>query len=153
MMLVRPASRPTMGAVESALWPTTGDLDTETASLSLQIEQLGRDIFNAFGGLDTSGADWDQFSSGWRTFLDDFRQWRDAGWFWNPTRRDQLLGYRTTFNAMLAQAKRLGVGTLAAPQKDEGDDPLSKFLGTLTTVVIVAGVAVGAYYGAKIIKE
>lgn len=152
-MIYRLQASPTLGAIENSLWPSTGDIDTETKGLDSQITELGRDVFNWFPNADTSTPQVDQFSSGWNAFLDDWRNWRDAAWFWNLTRRDQLLGYRSRFNQLLAAAKSLSVGTLATPQADTGTDPFSKLLGTLTTVAIVAGVGIGAFYGVKIFKE
>lgn len=141
---------PSLGAVESSLWPTTGDIDTETASLAIQVHQLAQDVFNANVPADDK---WSVFQDAWNAFIADFDQWKDASWFWNLTRRDQLLSYRSKFNALLTQAKALGVGTLAAPQASEKEaDPLSKFFGTATTVAMVVGGAVVAYYGFQIVK-
>ena len=140
---------PSLGAVETALWPSTGDIDTETASLATSVQELAQDIFNANVPADDT---WATFQNAWNAFIADFNQWKDAGWFWNLTRRDQLLSYRTRFNTLLDKAKSMGVGTLAAPQADSGTDPLSKMLGTLTTVGIVIGGAVGGYYVLQIVK-
>jgi hypothetical protein len=140
-----------LGAVESSLWPTTGDIDTETASLAASVHQLAGDIFDAQPLPDT--ADYQVFQNAWNAFIADFTQWKDAAWFWNLTRRDQLLGYRTRFNELLDKAKALGTSTLASPQADSGTDPVSKFLGTLTTVALVVGVAVAGYYGSQILRK
>lgn len=141
---------PSLGAVESSLWPSTGDIDTETASLATSVHQLAEDIFQAQPLPDT--ADYNAFQNAWNAFIADFNQWKDAGWFWNLTRRDQLLGYRTRFNALLDKAKTLGANTMAAPQADTGTDPVSKFLGTATTVALVIGAAVAGYYAFRIVK-
>jgi hypothetical protein len=145
-----------MGAVENSFWPTTGDVDSETNSLEQSVAQLGRDVFTAFGASDTlsgDNPDFLAFSSAWNAFYEDFEAWRTAGWFWNPTRRDQLLEYRTRYNALLLEAKRLGVGTLAAPLADHGEDPVSKLLGTFGTVAIVLGVGIAGYFGVKVWNE
>ena len=140
---------PSLGAVESSLWPTTGDIDTETTSLGLQVQQLAQDVFN---GATPDTPEYFTWQNAWNTFIADFNQWKDAGWFWNLTRRDQLLSYRTRFNALLAEAQKLGVGTMVKPQADTGTDPVSKFLGTLTTVALVIGASVGGYYAFQIFK-
>ena len=57
--------------------------------------------------------DYQAFQNAWNAFIADFDQWKDAGWFWNLTRRDQLLGYRTRFNALLEKSKTLGTVTMA----------------------------------------
>jgi hypothetical protein len=144
------SGRAGFGAVENSLWPTTGDIDTETASLATQVHQLAQDIFNANVPADDT---WSVFQNAWNAFIADFNQWKDAAWFWNLTRRDQLLNYRTKFNALLDKAKSMGIGTMASPQADTGSDPVSKLLGTLTTVAIVVGAAVGGYYAFQIYRS
>lgn len=107
-----------LGDVASDTWPSTGAVNTETASLATSVAQLGRDIFDAFA-RDSYPVDdpaVGALQNAWNAFLADFNQWQAAGWFWNPSRRDELIVYRARFNALLAQWRAVpSVVTVAAP--------------------------------------
>lgn len=140
-----------MGAVEGALWPSTGDIDRETESLAIAIRQLGHDIGNSV----TPNSDaYFAFERGWNAFVADFGQWKDGGWYWNPTRRDQLLEYRQRFNALLEQARTFQVASVAVAQKAQPEpDGVDKLLAAVNKVVIV-GAAVGVGFVLwKVYKE
>lgn len=147
-----------MGAVESSVWPTTGDLDTETASFALTVQQLAADIFNSDAGGGGYSADaqdaYQMFLRSWNTFVSDFNQWRDAAWFWNPTRRDQLLGHRARFNSLLAQFQALGGRSGAQIQAASPEpDTLDKAADLVTKVGIALGLGIAVYVGFSIWKE
>lgn len=140
-----------MGAVEAALWPTTGDIDNETASFAGTVLQLAADIFNANIG---AGDDVQTFLRSWNTFVDDFNAWKDAAWFWNPTRRDQLLEYRGRFNVLLAQFRALGGSSGAQAQAAAKEpDAVDKAISFVTRAGIVLGVGLVAYVGFTAWKE
>ena len=107
-----------LGDVASDTWPSTGAINTETASLATSVAQLGKDIFDGFGRdsypIDDPGVH--ALQNAWNAFLADFNQWQASGYFWNPSRRDELVGYRARFNALLAQWRAVpSVVTVAAP--------------------------------------
>jgi len=140
-----------MSGVEGAIWPTTGDIDTETNSLAISIQQLGNDIFNS--NVSASVAGWQPFQDAWNAFVADFDQWQNAGWFWNPTRRDELLDYRARFNALLSQMQGLGIATNATPLASTAPpDELDKVLAILDKIVIVGAVAGVGYVGWRVYK-
>src|SRR5882672_9556011 len=87
--------------VEDSIWPSTGSLDTETASLDATVKELGTDIFN--DTVSASNENYQTFLNAWNTFVADFNQWLKAAWFWNPTRRDELVDYRKRFNSLLTR--------------------------------------------------
>ncbi len=140
-----------MGAVEGALWPTTGDIDVETDSLATAIAQLGHDI----GNSQTPNSDaYFVFQNAWNSFVADFGNWKDAAWFWNPTRRDQLLDYRSRFNQLLEQARTLNVATAAAMQKAQPEpDTLDKLLAAVNKIVIVGALVGTGFIVWKIYRE
>ena len=107
-----------LGDVASDTWPSTGAINTETASLATSVAQLGRDIFDGFGRdsypVDDPGVG--ALQNAWNAFLADFNQWQASAYFWNPSRRDELISYRARFNALLAQWRAVpSVVTVAAP--------------------------------------
>jgi hypothetical protein len=130
---------PQLGAVENDTWPSTGALETETQSLWLSMLQLSKDVFNSNAYVD------DVWTRSWNTFVADVQQWKDAGWFWNPTRRDELLEYRRRFNTLLAQFQGAGVSTGAEQQAATGSTPLDTVNTILTKALWVVG-GVGALW-------
>lgn len=127
-----------LGAVESVVWPTTGDLDTETRSLGITISTLGHDY--AASSLTTSDDSVALWERSWNDFVTDFLQWQSSPYFWNPTRRDQLLEYRRRFNALLDQYRGLGgaAQTFLAPVA--GDRAAPDSLDKIMTAVKWGGV-------------
>ncbi len=129
-----------LNGVESSTWPTTGDIDTETNSLTLSVVALGHDpsVSSPLVG--------DAWLAAWNLFVDDFNQWKDAAWFWNPTRRDQLISYRARFNDLLSQLQNIsGEASPIAPVQGSRKEPDSidklvdaaKFIGVLVGLGLV----------------
>lgn len=150
--------QPAMGDVVDDTWPSTGAIDTETASLAVSVAQLGRDIFDGFGRdaypVDDPGVG--ALQNAWNAFLADFNQWKDAAWFWNPSRRDELVTYRARFNDLLAQWR--GVPTVitaakpvagAAPAKS----PLDKAADVASSLVWIVGIGAALWVGTTVYKE
>lgn len=140
---------PGLGAVENDTWPSTGALETETESLRLSVMQLARSIFDAVA---VPSDDW---QNAWNTFVADFNQWRDSGYFWNPTRRDELLEYRKRFNALLAQFQNIGIGsavttTNATPTQVS---PLQQASALITKVGWVLAIGAVAYVGITVYRD
>ena len=105
-----------LSGIESAVWASTGDIDTETDSLLITIQTFTADRMDSDIASHPSYPAW---LNVWNGFAQDFAQWRDSAWFWNPTRRDQLLEYRRRFNELLASYKSLG------PSATTGLSPLA----------------------------
>lgn len=126
-----------LAGVENDVWPSTGALDVETNSLDLSIQQLAHDNF------DQGMLGWDSvLQNAWNTFIADWNQWKSAGWFWNPSRRDELLSYRKRFNDLLAQIQARGTSTQTQPVAAVGVTPFDQVSSMLTkTAWIVGGVA------------
>jgi heme oxygenase len=137
-----------MGAVEGSLWPTTGDINNESQSLAASIQQVGRDIFNSSVSGDSDA--YATFQNSWNTFVQDFDAWKDASWFWNPTRRDELIEYRGRYNALLSQMRALGISSLAADQKTSAPNPLDTALSVLNKLIIGGAVLGVAYIGYRV---
>ena len=154
MTLVIGSRTPTLGDVSTDTWPSTGAIETETASLEISVQQLGRDIFND-STVSAASDDYQALQNAWNSFVADFDQWRDAAWFWNPSRRDELIGYRARFNALLAQWRGLGVVTAAAPVVGDkpATSPLDQVLGILDKVVLVVGIGAAVWAASTIYKE
>lgn len=134
-----------LGAVESVVWPTTGDLETETRSLAQSISLLGSDY--AASLLSTSNSSVATWERSWNSFVTDFLQWKDSPYFWNPTRRNQLVEYRRRFNELLAQYKGLGTSAITLISPVTGDrvapDSLDKVMTAVKwggALLIVGGV-------------
>lgn len=156
MIVVRPAvpSLGSFGDVATDTWPSTGAIDTETESLALSISQLGTDIFNSDG----TGDDQAYFTlqNAWNTFVADFSQWKDSAWFWNPSRRDELVAYRARYNALLAQWQALpGVVTAAAPVPNATlpKSPLDTGLAIAGDLIWVAAIGAGVWVASTLYKE
>lgn len=125
-----------MGATESMVWPTTGDINTETASLANSISLLGSDYASSsLSTADDSVALWER---SWNAFVTDFLQWQASGYFWNPSRRTQLVDYRRRFNDLLAAYNSLGGPTLIAPLPGDHLQPTS--LDDIMTAVKWGGI-------------
>lgn len=137
-----------LAGVESDTWPSTGAIDVETNSLDLSIKQLAADWFRT---APDNTAD-PGLLAAWNTFIADWSQWRDAAWFWNPTRRDELLGYRKRFNDFLTRFNNAGVGSLAMPQATSGLDALDKAGDLLTKAMWVVG-GIGALWAANTVYK
>ena len=126
------------GGIESAVWPTTGDINTETQSLAITISSLGADYGNSsLSTADDAVAMWQR---DWNAFVTDFLQWKDAGWFWNPTRRDALVNYRARFNILLAQYHNLGGSAQTLINPVAGDQPTPDSLDTMMSAVKWVGI-------------
>jgi hypothetical protein len=142
-----------MGDVATDTWPSTGAIDTETQSLALSISQLGTDIFNS----NTPDSDaYTTLQNAWNTFVADFTQWQNAAWFWNPSRRDELVSYRARYNALLAQWQSLpGVVTAATPVANATPpaSPLDTVLAIAGDLVWVAAIGAAVWVGSTIYKE
>lgn len=142
-----------LGDVANDTWPSTGEIDNETKSLDLTIRQLAQDSFNGelpgFG--DTS------LQTAWNTFIADWSQWRDAAYFWNPGRRDELLTYRKRFNDLLALMKGAGtvttIGTTQVGSTTAAPDGLDKVSDILTKALWVAGIVGVVWAGHTVYKE
>ncbi len=142
-----------LNGVESSTWPTTGDIDTETNSLALSVVALGHDpaVSSPLVG--------DAWLAAWNLFVDDFNQWKDAAWFWNPTRRDQLISYRARFNDLLSQLQNIsGEASPIAPVQGSHKEPDSidklvdaaKFVGVLVGLgLVVKAVTMFDFSGKK----
>jgi hypothetical protein len=156
----RALAAPSMGDVAADTWPSTGAIDTETASLATSIDQLGRDIFDAFG-RDSYNVDDPAVGSlqnAWNAYLADFAQWQTSAYFWNPSRRDELVSYRARFNALLAQWKGLagaGVITAAAPVAGATlpKSPLDKAADLAGSLVWIVGIGAGLWVASTVYKE
>lgn len=159
MIVVRPAmpslaSMRGFGDVATDTWPTTGAIDTETESLGLSISQLATDIFNSDNTPD--GDAYFTLQNAWNTFVADFTQWKNAAWFWNPSRRDELVAYRARYNALLKQWQALpGVQTAAAPVANATlpKSPLDTGLAIAGDLVWVAGIGAAVWLGSVLYKE
>lgn len=143
------------GDVAGETWPTTGEINTETASLALSISSLGRDIFNS---ETPDSPDYFALENGWNTFVADFGQWKDAGWFWNPGRRDELVAFRARFNALLDKWKALGNGaviTVAGPVAGATAPPstLDKAADIARSLVWVVGIGGALWVGITLYRE
>jgi hypothetical protein len=147
-----------LGDVAADTWPSTGAINTETASLATSVAQLGKDIFAGFGRdsypVDDPGVG--SLQNAWNAFLADFNQWRDAGWFWNPSRRDELIGYRARFNALLAQWRVVpSVVTVAAPVAGDAPEknPIEKAVDKAVDIAKWAALLVGAVAAWKVASD
>lgn len=128
-----------LGAVENDTWPSTGAIDTESNSLDLAIKQLARDNF------DQGMPSWDStLQNSWNTFVADWNYWLNTGYFWNPTRRDELLEYRKRFNDLRTQMQAGGVSTYTPEQVSTKGANAFDVAGSLLTKTlwVVGGVAV-----------
>lgn len=139
-----------LGAVESSVWPTTGDIDAETQSLATTIATLGHDI--AGSGVDPSTIEYQSFERAWNGFVTDFLAWQDAPWFWNPTRRDQLVSYRQRYNQLLASYKTLPA-SYTAQEPVSGDHPEPDSLDNVMRAVKWGGIALGVYLGVRLLYD
>lgn len=142
-----------LSGVEDSLWPTTGDINTETASLETTVQNLGQDIL--LDQVSASDPNWQVFQNKWNAFVADFDQWRNASWFWNPTRRDDLLSYRSRFNSLLDQyhgingAVTTGVSAVKGASPSPGPfDSANQLLGHIATGAVIVG---AIYAGAKLL--
>jgi hypothetical protein len=138
-----------LGGVENDTWPSTGAIDTETNSLDLSIRQLAQDAFDQ--GL----PGWTPVEqNAWNAFIADWKQWKDSGYYWNPTRRDELLGYRARFNKFLGQFGSAGVETQAEAQAAiRGPDAFDSASGLLTKALWVVGGVGLLWVGHTLYKE
>jgi hypothetical protein len=143
-----------MGALEDALWPSSGALDTEEKSLQLQISALGHDI--AFSSAPASDDRVQSFLRTWNAYVQDFLNWRSAPWFWNPNRRDQLIEYRRRFNAFREQFLTLpGSSTTVQPVAGAkpADGPFDQAVKILNKVVIVVAIGAGLWVASTVYRE
>ena len=92
----------------------------------------------------------------WNAFLADFRQWQAAGWFWNPSRRDELIGYRARFNALLAQWRSVPAVVTAAVAV-AGAEPakggLAEAVDHVETIVKWGALIVGGAMAIKVASD
>jgi hypothetical protein len=144
-----------LGAVESMVWPTTGDINTETASLANSVSLLGSDYAaSSLTTVDDSVALWQR---SWNSFVTDFLQWQASPYFWNPSRRNQLVDYRKRFNDLLAAYHNLGGNTLIAPLPGDAlqPDSLDKIMTAVKWggVLLIAGGVVKLASDAGIFKR
>lgn len=143
------------GDIAGETWPTTGEINTETASLALTVSSLGRDIFNS---ETPNSPEYYTLQNAWNTFVADFGQWKDAGWFWNPGRRDELVAYRARFNHLLDLWKGLGNGAvLTVADPVAGDtlppSPLDKAADIARSLVWVLGIGGALWVGFTLYRE
>lgn len=126
--------------VEASIWPTTGNIDDETNSLAITISTLGHDY--AASSLSTSNPTVDTWQRGWNGFVTDFLAWKSSSYFWNPTRRDELVGYRARFNALLAAYQGLGGPTFQAAVEGAAaaPDSLDKIMTAAKWGVLALGI-------------
>jgi hypothetical protein len=158
-LILRGASTvPSLGDVAEDTWPSTGAIDTETASLATSVAQLGRDIFDGFGRdaypIDDAGVQ--ALQNAWNAFLADFNQWKDAAWFWNPSRRDELVSYRAKFNALLAQWQSVPqVITVAKPVAGAAPakSSLDKAADIAGSLVWIVGIGAAVWIGHTVYRE
>lgn len=149
MILARQIS---LGDVAADTWPSTGEIDTETQSLATSIQQLAQDWF------DTQSPGWTpQLQNSWNAFVADFNNWKNSGYFWNPGRRDELLGYRGRFNTFIASFNNAGVSTDVTPGQVGSTvalpDALDK-VSDITTKALYVVLGIGALWaGATVYKE
>lgn len=138
--------------VEDSLWPPTGDLDTATESLALSVSELGHDVIADNTG---SGDDVQTWLRAWNAFVRDFTQWKGAGYYWNPSRRDALVDYRRRFNDLLARYHELPGAITTGAEAVKGDtpgaSPLAQAESLVTKVVGGALVLGGLYAGWQIL--
>jgi hypothetical protein len=155
-MILRGA--PAMGNVADDSWPSTGAINTETASLATSVAQLGRDIFDGFGRdaypIDDPAVQ--ALQNAWNAFLADFSQWRDSAWFWNPSRRDELISYRARFNELLSQWRGVP-DVITAAKPVEGAAPaksaLDKAADVAGSLVWIVGIGAALWVGTTVYKE
>jgi hypothetical protein len=159
-LIVVGRAAPAMGDVASDTWPSTGAIDTETASLATSVAELGRDIFDAFGrgSYDVEDQNVQALQNSWNAFLADFNQWQASGYFWNPSRRDELVSYRARFNRELAQWKGLGAaGVTTAAAAVAGavlpQSPLDKAADIAGSLVWILGIGAALWVGTTVYKE
>jgi hypothetical protein len=136
-------------------WPTTGEIDTETASLLLSVQALARDIFDS--GV-SSSPEYFTLQNQWNAFASDFAQWRASAWFWNPGRRDELVAYRARFNALLGAWQALpggGVQTAATPVAGAELPPstLDKVADIGRSLAWIVGFGAALWVGTTLYKE
>lgn len=158
MILRRVAAVPALSGVEDDTWPSTGAIDTETASLATSVAQLGRDIFDGFGrdAYPIGDAGVQALQNAWNAFLADFDQWKDAAWFWNPSRRNELVSYRARFNDLLAQWRSVPeVVTAAKPVAGAAPakSPLDKAADVAGSLVWIVGIGAALWVGTTVYKE
>jgi len=158
-VILRRAVMPALGDVADDTWPSTGAINTETASLATSVAQLGRDIFDGFGRDDTSWVDdpaVDALRNAWNAFLADFGQWKDSAYFWNPSRRDELVSYRARFNDLLAQWRSVpAVVTAAKPVAGAAPakSPLDKAADVAGSLVWIVSIGAALWVGTTVYKE
>jgi hypothetical protein len=134
--------------VEDSIWPSTGAIDTETASLDATVKELGSDVFA--DTVSASNANYQVWLTAWDTFVADFNQWMSSSWFWNPTRRDELVDYRKRFNSLLTRYHAFdSVGAVtggtqlvagAAPSKSAIDTLADNYGKIVTGGIIIAAI-------------
>ncbi len=140
-----------LGALEADVWPPTHGLDSETNSLAQTIATFGHDY--AFSLLDAGDPAVQMFQRAWNDFVTDFLQWKEGPYFWNPTRRDQLVEYRAKFNRLLQQYQALGPEAATSVAPVVGDHVQPDSLDKVMTAVKWGGIVLGAGLVYKILSD
>ncbi len=89
--------------------------------------------------------------------MNDFTNWKNSSYFWNPGRRDELLDYRKRFNVFVTNFQAAGVSTDVTPQQVGATAPLPDGLDKVSDILtkalyVVVGVGV-LWAGATVYKE
>jgi hypothetical protein len=140
-----------MEGVEASVWPTTGDIDNETNSLAQTISTFGHDV--AWSNTTVTDDVFQTFLRAWDGFVTDFLTWKEGAWFWNPTRRDQLIDYKARFNQLLQRFQALGIGASTDVTPVVGDRPAPDSLDKVMTAVKWGGIALIVVGGLKLASD
>ncbi len=140
-----------LGALEADVWPPTHGLDSETNSLAQTISTFGHDY--AFSILTTADPAVEAFQRAWNDFVTDFLSWKSTPYFWNPTRRDQLVEYRAKFNRLLQIYKTLGPAATTTVAPVVGDQVQPDSLDKVMVAVKWGGVLLAGGLVYKVLSD